>query len=152
MRHLSLFTNVITIFNAIVLLFVVAVYTKDEHDEKFISEAPGKEWRPAFDIEKFQQRFFVSPSIKIHHKETFQCLCFFFHAEMRQQWNFCSLSTDSNGVHQPLSSSRTQFFFLGAHKNIYSTQTFDGVAVKWKKKVWHQSTSDLLWIKVFAYR
>ena len=44
---------------------------------KFHFQAPGR-WRPGFDIGKFQQRFFVSPSIKtLRIKETFQCLYFF---------------------------------------------------------------------------
>lgn len=127
MRHLSLFTNVITQY-LMLLCIVVAFYTKDEHDEKFIFLAPGNSQHSTEEI--CDNVVVDSLSTKaLYIKGTFQCL-FFFHAECDSNGIFLSLSTDSARVHEPLSSSRIQFFCLGAHKNIYSTQTFDGSTVK----------------------
>lgn len=87
---------------------------------------------------------FVSHEL-LHQKKIPLCV----HAEMRQQRN--SLLSDSNRVHEPLSSYRVRFrlfllFFPAclAHKNIQ--QTFDGTAVKRNTVgVWaFESTSDSL--------
>lgn len=155
-RLLSLLTNVITIFNVVerCCCWCCCLFTQNKRWTWWKVYFFKHQVRPAFDTTKFQQCHRQKPFTS---KKKFQ----------RLLYSFFTQNCDSNGIFLPHSlffqliapESMSHyhhlvysFFFLGAHKNIYSTQNFWWHRRKMEKSWASQHKTDLLWIKAFAYR